>query len=57
MERNAALALVRKNFPASLAEEYIAECEHQEGEEYWWDFDDAQDLLTDVRLYAESKED
>lgn len=43
---------------AAAINEYMAECEHQEGLEYWMDFTDGADLLADFDLYMEySKED
>lgn len=35
-------------------EEYINEAEHQDGEEYWDQFDDLEDLTTDYNLYWDS---
>jgi hypothetical protein len=41
----------------ALVEEYIAEAEHQDGPEYWDQFEDLNDLLADFDLYAMAAED
>jgi hypothetical protein len=35
-------------------DEYIAEAEHQEGDEYWTNFQNLGELITDFALYWES---
>jgi hypothetical protein len=42
---------------AQMVLEYINEAEHQNGYTYWMQFDDPEDVATDVRRYIESFED
>ncbi len=36
------------------AEEYIRECEHQDGEEYWLNFGTPEEVIEDFVLYYEN---
>ena len=40
-----------------MAEEYIAESEHQEGEEYWDQFQDFRELAEDFDAYCDAARD
>lgn len=39
----------------NLVEEYIRECEHQDGVGFWDNFTDADEIAEDFRLYVNGK--
>jgi hypothetical protein len=52
--RNKMLAELRRARAQSpLVEEYISECEHQDGEAYWQQFESIAEMLEDFDLYEE----
>jgi hypothetical protein len=53
--RNKMIAELRRcrSNQSELVEEYIEESEHQEGFEYWYEFESIGEMLTDFDLYAE----
>lgn len=52
-EKIRATLLSHRESDATLIEEYMAECEHQEGSGYWLQFRKLSDLLEDFDLYKE----
>lgn len=39
---------------AAYVDDYVGEAEHQEGEEYWLMFADADEAVRDFKLYVDS---
>jgi hypothetical protein len=52
MTRENAVQFLRSNYPKELAEYYISEAEHGDGEEYWNLFADTGKLAEDVELFV-----
>jgi hypothetical protein len=54
--RDEYIVYLRTMFKDNLAtvEEYIREAEHQDGEEYWDNFETLEELAEDFKLYKEA---
>lgn len=55
--RNRSIAYLKARFSGQMAivDEYVEEAEHQEGVEYWLDFESAEELEADFQLYLENR--
>lgn len=47
---------LRKRFPIPLVEQYIKEAEHQDGHDYWQQFERLEQAAVDYLMYVKFEE-